>query len=73
MAVIAALADAMNRPGTEIEPLSNWTDPGAIDTLFENTPESVDSPIISFEYGNCRVTVSRESVQIEPQQDDGRN
>ncbi|GAA0260078.1 HalOD1 output domain-containing protein [Haladaptatus pallidirubidus] len=66
MAVVSAMADALHQPATKIESLSNWTDPVALDSLFENTPEAISGPTVTFEYIGCRVTVSPDSLQIEP-------
>lgn len=70
MAVVSAMADAMHQPATEIDSLSNWTDPIALDSLFENTSGTISGPTITFEYIGCQVTVSPDRLQIEPKTGD---
>lgn len=70
MAVVMAMAEAMHQPATQVEPLADWTDPVALESLFENTPENISGPTVTFEYIGCQVTVSPDSLQIEPQTSD---
>lgn len=66
MAVINAVAEAADRPLTEIEPLAETIDPDGLNAVL--SPDgATDTPVtISFEYCGYHVSVTTEEVLIDP-------
>lgn len=64
--VIAAVAEVTGQSPLEMEPLAEVIDPDALDSLFDSTDDRSASTTVTFGYCGLQVTMTADSVQVDP-------